>query len=126
MTDLARLRRGHFRRVLFSLPLLSVFFCLGTSGPGAQSAQYPGISRLELQGKRLIATGGNFDEGAVIQVEGERQRTRPDPDSPATVLIAKRAGINFGRNTPTGITVRNHDGLTSNELFIYKTDTFAA
>jgi hypothetical protein len=124
MKDMSRIR-DHFPKRL--VPVFLLVFFLGPMGPAEQSqSSSPYITRLELQGKRLMVTGVNFDETAVIQLEGERQRTRSDPDSPTTLLMAKRAGSNIGNASPTGITVRNHSGLISNTLFIYKTESFSA
>src|SRR5262249_39671581 len=86
----------------------------------------PYITRLELQGKRLIVTGTNLDENARVFVDGERQKTRPDSDSPGTVLIAKWAGSNIDEGSPSRITVRNPDGQLSNLQLIYKADSFSA
>jgi hypothetical protein len=106
--------------------LITLFFLVAT-GPAPQSqSNAPYITRLELQGKRLIVTGVNFDESAVIQVDGERQRTRPDSDSPGTVLIAKRAGSNILEGLPSRVTVKNPDGQLSNLQLIYKSDLFSA
>src|SRR5215471_7347785 len=104
MKDLSRLRR-HYPRLLIQLLLLLA------SGLAAQSqSNAPYITRLELQGKRLIVTGTNLDENARVFVDGERQKTRPDSDSPGTVLIAKWAGSNIDEGSPSRITVRNPDG----------------
>jgi len=105
------------------IPLLLLL----ASGLAAQSqSNAPYITRLELQGKRLIVTGTNLDENARVFVDGERQKTRPDSDSPGTVLIAKRAGSNIDEGSPSRITVRNPDGQLSNLQLIYKADSFSA
>jgi len=107
--------------------LVAFFFLILAAGPAAQpQSNAPYITKLELQGKKLIVTGVNFDESAVIQVDGERQRTRPDSDSPGTVLIAKRAGSNIAEGSPARIVVKNPDGQLSNLQFIYKADSFSA
>jgi len=120
MKDLSR-PRTRFARLLIALLLLSA------AGPASQlQSNTPFITRLELQGKKLIVTGTNFDEGAIILVDGERQRTKPDSDSPATLLIAKRAGSNIAEGSPSRITVKNPDGQISNIQLIYKADSFSA
>lgn len=120
MKDLSRPRR-RFRQLLITL-----FFLLAPGPAPHSQSNAPYITRLELQGKKLIVTGINFDESAVIQVDGERQRTRPDSDSPGTVLIAKRAGSNIAEGSPAHITVKNPDGQLSNLELIYRADSFSA
>ena len=120
MKDLSRLRR-RFRQLLITL-----FFLLAPGPAPHSQSNAPYITRLELQGKKLIVTGVNFDESSVIQVDGERQRTRPDSESPRTVLIAKRAGSNIAEGSPSRITVKNSDGQLSNLQLIYKADSFSA
>src|SRR5215467_12834476 len=120
MKDLSRLRR-RFRQLLITL-----FFLLAPGPAPHSQSNAPYITRLELQGKKLIVTGVNFDESAVIQVDGERQRTRPDSDSPGTVLIAKRAGSNIAEGSLARIVMKNPDGQLSNLQFIYKADSFSA
>jgi len=107
--------------------LVALFFLILAAGPAAQpQSNPPFITRLELQGKRLIVTGTNLDENARVFVDGERQKTRPDSDSPGTVLIAKWAGSNIDEGSPSRITVRNPDGQLSNLQLIYKADSFSA
>jgi len=120
MKDLSRLRR-RFRQLLITL-----FFLLAPGPAPHSQSNAPYITRLELQGKKLIVTGVNFDESAVIQVDGERQGTRPDSESPRTVLIAKRAGSNIAEGSPSRIIVKNSDGQLSNLQLIYKADSFSA
>ena len=54
------------------------------------------ISDFELDGvlnaKKLLVIGGNFDEGATVIVNGEKEKTANDEDNPASKLIAKKAG----------------------------------
>jgi len=106
--------------------LITLFFLLAPGPAPHSQSNAPYITRLELQGKKLIVTGVNFDESSVIQVDGERQRTRPDSESPRTVLIAKRAGSNIAEGSPSRITVKNSDGQLSNLQLIYKADSFSA
>jgi hypothetical protein len=121
MMDLSRPRR---RRAQL---LIALFFLILAAGPAGQSQSYaPYITRLELQGKKLIVTGVNFDESAVIEVDGERQSSRPDSGSPGTVIIAKRAGSNIREGSLALITVKNPDGQISNIQAIYKADSFSA
>jgi hypothetical protein len=69
-------------------------------------------------GKNLTVTGSGFDDGAVITVNSEDQRTVNDDVSPTTTLIGikliKRARIGHGDTVP--LQVRNTSGDLSNIL----------
>jgi hypothetical protein len=69
-----------------------------------------------VSGKKLIIGGENFDDGAVILINGEEQRTRNDAQNPQTMLIGKKAGKKI--KTGDQIQVRNPDGTLS-EAFIF-------
>src|SRR5215471_11241869 len=86
--------------------LVTVFVLLiGTTGfpsvssmAGAsvlQPQDTPRITSARVKGKKLILTGENFADGAVILLNGEPQKTRNDEGSPSSILIAKKAGINI-------------------------------
>ncbi|PYT04775.1 MAG: hypothetical protein DMF60_14195 [Acidobacteria bacterium] len=74
----------------------------------------PVITGVTREGKKLIVTGQNFDDGAKVLINGERQKTANDEISPSTTLIAKKAGkfIQPGNK----VTVQNSDGTFSNEF----------
>jgi hypothetical protein len=67
-----------------------------------------------VSGKKLIIAGENFDDGAVILINGESQKTRNDDQDPQTTLIGKKAG----KKVKPGdrIQVRNPDGAISDEF----------
>ncbi|HET9530102.1 MAG TPA: kelch repeat-containing protein [Blastocatellia bacterium] len=81
---------------------------------GKFAAVPPTISMASVAGKKLIITGENFDDGAVILINGERQKTRNDDQNPQTTLIGKKAG----KKVKPGdrIQVRNPDGAISEEF----------
>ena len=58
--------------------------------------------------------GQNFDGGALIFINGEKQKTVYDDQNPTTVVIGKKAG-NF-INPGDKVKVRNSDGTESNEV----------
>jgi endo-1,4-beta-xylanase len=77
----------------------------------------PKITAASRNGKQLILTGERFLAGAQLFINGEKQKkTANDEASPATVLIARKAG-KFVKPGDL-IQVKNPDGLLSNE-FIY-------
>ena len=77
-----------------------------------QNGSAPKIFNARVKGKKLILTGENFSQGAVILVNGEPQKTRNDEDSPSTTLIAKKAGNNIADNAAVNIQVQSANGLT--------------
>ena len=52
----------------------------------------PWITSLSVEGRKLFVSGRNFDDGAVILLKGQEQRTRNDAQNPSTTLISKKAG----------------------------------
>jgi len=75
----------------------------------------PAVTAVSKQGKKqLFVTGQNFDDGAKVYINGEKQKSANDETSPTTSLIAKKAGkiIQPGDK----VTVHNSDGTVSNEF----------
>lgn len=72
-----------------------------------QSEPAPKILNVRRDGKRLLVSGESFQMGAVIVVNGERQKTRNDADDPNLLLIAKKAGKHLPANALITIQVEN-------------------
>jgi Tol biopolymer transport system component len=72
------------------------------------------ITGASLAGKKLFLFGENFDPGAVILLNGEKQITRNDSQNPKNTLIGKKAGkvIKAGDR----LQVRNPNGTLSEEF----------
>ena len=68
------------------------------------------IHRARLKGGKLIVTGHDFDEGAVVLINNEVMKTIRDPDSPSSRLIAKRASDAIPIETFYVVAVRNSNG----------------
>jgi hypothetical protein len=83
-------------------------------GPGV----IPIISGASLTGKKLMVFGENFDDGAVILINGEPLQSKNDSNQPGTTLIGKKAAKKLNSNQPVKLQVRNSDGNLSAE-FIY-------
>jgi hypothetical protein len=73
----------------------------------------PQVTTARLKGNKLIVSGANFSDGAVIFIDGESVGTRSDPDNPGTVLIAKKGGKKIAPETMASISVQNSTGLMS-------------
>jgi hypothetical protein len=85
-------------------------------GLGSGGGQKPTITSATAVGKSLVVTGSGFDQGAVITLNQQDQRTANDDASPTTTLIGikliKRAHI--ARGDTVSIQVRNSSGAQSN------------
>jgi hypothetical protein len=57
----------------------------------------PVIAGAWVIGKKLFVAGFNFDDGAKIVLNGEKQKTTNDSTTPTTVLIGKKAGKKIER-----------------------------
>lgn len=84
-----------------------------TLSAAAQSEPAPKVLNVRRDGKRLLVSGEDFRTGAVIFVNGERQKTRNDDDSPDALLIAKKAGKGLAADAVISIEVKNADGMKS-------------
>ena len=73
----------------------------------------PIITGASVKRKKLTVDGEGFDDGAVILLNGEPQKTRNDEDAPNLRVIAKKAGKLITRGVPITLQVRNSDGLIS-------------
>ena len=78
----------------------------------------PLIARVSISHKRLIVTGERFDLGAVIHLNGERQKTQNDEQNPTMTLIAKKSGKKVANGDR--IQVENSDGKLSPEFIVVR------
>ncbi len=75
----------------------------------------PRITSASVEGKKLIIKGTDFDDGAKVLLNGERQKkTTNDETSPTTTLIAKKAGKLIAPGETVMLQVQNADGSLSN------------
>ncbi|HEU4388062.1 MAG TPA: intradiol ring-cleavage dioxygenase [Blastocatellia bacterium] len=81
------------------------------------SAPAPEIIGATVSGKQLIVTGRNFDSGAILFIDGERQKkTGNDETNPTTVLIARKSAKWITAGQTVKLQVRNSDNTLSNEF----------
>jgi len=73
----------------------------------------PVITGASVSGKKLFVTGSNFNLGAVVEINGNAQKTANDEQNPTTVLIAKKGGKKIDRGETATLTVLNPFGLRS-------------
>jgi hypothetical protein len=74
----------------------------------------PRIIGASVMGKKLIVGGENFDDGAVIVLNGEEQKTANDGQNPKTTLVGKKVGKKIKAGDK--LQVRNPDGTLSEEF----------
>jgi hypothetical protein len=74
------------------------------------------ITAISIEGKSLLVFGNNFEQNAVILVNGKKQKTTNDAQNPTSLLIASQAGKKIKPGRPVRLQVRNPDGRLSLEL----------
>jgi hypothetical protein len=75
----------------------------------------PRITGATVSGKRLTVVGENFDPGAELLLNGQKQKkVSNDPESPTTKLIAKKSGKKI--KSGDKLQVKNPDGTLSPEF----------
>ena len=74
------------------------------------------LSTVTIQGKNLIVTGERFDNGVVILLNGEAQKTIKDEQDPEARLIGKKVGKKIAPGQTVSVQVRNSDGALSNQI----------
>jgi protocatechuate 3,4-dioxygenase beta subunit len=81
------------------------------------SGATPTINGASVEGKKLIVTGANFDVGAKIFLNGEKQKkTANDETNPTTILIGKKAGNLIAAGQTVALQVKNLDNTVSDEF----------
>jgi photosystem II stability/assembly factor-like uncharacterized protein len=73
----------------------------------------PWIRSIAVEGKRLLVIGDSFDNGAVILLDGEPQKTNNASGNPTRVLVGKKAGKKVKKKPETRIQIRNANGKLS-------------
>jgi acetyl esterase/lipase len=77
----------------------------------ARQAQ-PRITHAEVRGKKLLVFGESFAKGAVILVDGRREKTKIEDQN----LIGKKAGKNIASGQTVTLRVENPGGVLSEEF----------
>ena len=97
----------------------------GGGSPGLTSAELfnsivavPEITGASISGKALFVEGHNFDDGAKVFLNDERQKTANDETNPTGLLRCKKAGKWIAPGASVRLKVRNAFGTESAE-FIY-------
>lgn len=76
----------------------------------------PRITSAAVSGKKLLVFGLNFDDGAKIFIDSQKQKTSNDDNEPGTSLVAKKAGKMIERGQQVTLTVKNANGSVSDGL----------
>ena len=91
-------------------------FNVAAKTPTVNVQQSPKIASARVKGKKLIVTGADFSSGAVLMINGEKQKTKNDAASPTTMLIVKKGGKKIRAGEVTSLRVENSGGALSNEF----------
>lgn len=78
----------------------------------AAGTPIPKILNASVDGKKLFISGENFQNGAKVELNGEKQKTSNEEDF-AHMLKCKKAGKNIARGSTVTLVVRNPDGTIS-------------
>jgi len=82
-------------------------------GVTVTTATIPVIEAASISGKKLIVTGHGFDDGAVILINGDEQKTKNDSGTPSLMLVAKKGGKQIPQDQSVSLQVRNPSGVSS-------------
>src|SRR5262249_7673686 len=80
----------------------------------ADATALPSITSVSSRKKDLLVTGVNFDSGAFILLNGEKQKTLHDSADPTT-LTGKKVAKKIDSGQTVKIQVQNSDGQLSPE-----------
>jgi len=73
----------------------------------------PRINSATVAGKNLLLSGENFEEGAIILVDGQDQRTLNSDQDFTGSLVGKKTGKRIASGQTVKLMVRNPDGVLS-------------
>lgn len=76
----------------------------------------PKITSASVNGKKLFVEGKDFDDLAVVLINGTEQFTDNDDQSPTTALVVKKGGKKIKPGDTAILQVRNSDGALSQEF----------
>jgi Beta-propeller repeat len=78
----------------------------------------PVLLQAVISGKKLFLFGQNFDDGAVLRLNDEPQKTANGDPDPTQVLVAKKAAKLIASGHTVQLQIENANGKTSNLLFL--------
>jgi hypothetical protein len=73
----------------------------------------PSITAAVAKGKNVVVAGANFDQRAVILMNGEPQKTLHDDVNPTNTLLGKKLAKRIERGLTVSLQVQNSDGTMS-------------
>ncbi len=117
-TTTARLRIQATPRTGATVEVRSGRFTIQT---GSVPTNRPVVTGITQNGKKVTVTGRNFQDGAVIEINGNEFATT-NSDPPSEVLKSKKAGKKIKPGQTVEITVRNPDGQRSDALIYTRPD----
>ena len=94
-------------------------YAAGVSAAALQSEPPPKILNVRRSGKNLLMSGESFQMGAVVFINGERQKTRNDDENPTSLLVAKKAGKRLPLDAVVAIQVENSAAAKSDSFAFF-------
>ena len=73
----------------------------------------PTIRKAVVKGRKLIVMGDNFEDGSIIVLDGEEQKTSNDGENPKGRLVSKKAGKKIAPGQSVMIRVKNPNAMIS-------------
>src|SRR5262249_22258195 len=107
---------GAASRSLINRDLTDADFALARYEGTRTAPSGPVITGASISGKMLFITGQGFSDEAKLLLDGVKQKTANDEQSPATTLIARKAGKLIERGQTVMLQVQNSDGALSNRF----------
>jgi hypothetical protein len=111
-TTQARIRVQASTRQGTALESRSGRFTIQIGGPVVNK---PSITSVVLKGPKLFVNGSNFQEGAIVEMNGQDQKTATW-DPPGQSLRCKKAGNKIAPGATVSLVVRNPDNTKSDEF----------
>jgi predicted secreted protein len=84
------------------------------------SQDSPRIIKARVEGKKLIVEGEGFSSGAVVLINGEKQKTKSGGETSGNILIVKKAGKKIADGTSVTLQVANRGGGVSEGFDFFK------
>jgi hypothetical protein len=119
-TSQARIRIQASTKSGSAVEVRSGRFTITGSGGGEQ--EIPVITSVERDGKKLFVNGANFQEGAKVYMNGEKQKTVNEDENPAGRLKCKKAGKKIAPGQTVTLVVKNPDDTESVEFLYTRVD----
>jgi hypothetical protein len=104
---------------LFNIAPVAITPASHAAARAALQSESPKIYNVSRSGKNLVIVGEGFQAGAVIIINGERQKTRNDEQNPDSLLIAKKAAKRLPPDAVVTVQVENSEAAKSDPFAFF-------